>query len=109
MGVFQSITTHYAVEITPTSLRGYVTTYVNLCWVRLSDVFPITPVTTLTLELLGDGPVDILWSDAWLCRPCGPVGFQNPVCHTVSKHRVSVRRVYSVLPLCRFMNSVWCS
>ncbi|KAI8664694.1 MFS domain-containing protein [Fusarium sp. Ph1] len=33
MGIFQSITTHYAVEITPTCLRAYLTTYVNLCWV----------------------------------------------------------------------------
>lgn len=32
-GVFQTLTTTYAAEICPTSLRPYLTTYVNLCWV----------------------------------------------------------------------------
>ncbi|KAJ5125751.1 hypothetical protein N7448_005065 [Penicillium atrosanguineum] len=32
-GVFQTLTTSYAAEVTPTHLRAYLTTYVNLCWV----------------------------------------------------------------------------
>lgn len=32
-GIFQNITTAYAVEVTPTHLRAYLTTYVKLCWV----------------------------------------------------------------------------
>ena len=32
-GVFQTITTAYAAEVTPVALRPYLTTYVNLCWV----------------------------------------------------------------------------
>ncbi|KAK9238567.1 general substrate transporter [Lipomyces kononenkoae] len=32
-GVFQTITTVYASEVCPIALRGYLTTYVNLCWV----------------------------------------------------------------------------
>lgn len=32
-GVFQTITTAYAAEVTPTPLRPFLTTYVNLCWV----------------------------------------------------------------------------
>jgi SP family general alpha glucoside:H+ symporter-like MFS transporter len=32
-GVFQTLTTTYAAEIVPTSLRPYLTTYVNICWV----------------------------------------------------------------------------
>ncbi|KAI9369322.1 general substrate transporter [Aspergillus egyptiacus] len=32
-GVFQTVTTAYAAEICPVVLRGYLTTYVNLCWV----------------------------------------------------------------------------
>ncbi|KAL3478664.1 general substrate transporter [Aspergillus californicus] len=32
-GVFQTITTVYAADICPVALRGYLTTYVNLCWV----------------------------------------------------------------------------
>lgn len=32
-GIFQTVTTTYAAEVTPVSLRPYLTTYVNLCWV----------------------------------------------------------------------------
>jgi len=32
-GVFQTLTTTYAAEVCPVSLRHYLTTYVNLCWV----------------------------------------------------------------------------
>jgi hypothetical protein len=31
-GIFQTLTTSYAAEVTPTHLRAYLTTYVNLCW-----------------------------------------------------------------------------
>ncbi|KAL3431759.1 general substrate transporter [Aspergillus tetrazonus] len=32
-GVFQTVTTAYAADVCPVLLRGYLTTYVNLCWV----------------------------------------------------------------------------
>ena len=32
-GVFQTLTTIYAAEVTPVALRAYLTTYVNLCWI----------------------------------------------------------------------------
>ena len=32
-GVFQTLTTTYAAEVTPVGLRAYLTSYVNLCWV----------------------------------------------------------------------------
>lgn len=32
-GVFQTLTTVYASEVCPVTLRAYLTTYVNLCWV----------------------------------------------------------------------------
>jgi SP family general alpha glucoside:H+ symporter-like MFS transporter len=35
-GVFQTLTTSYAAEVTPTHLRAYLTTFVNLCWVRFT-------------------------------------------------------------------------
>jgi SP family general alpha glucoside:H+ symporter-like MFS transporter len=35
-GVFQTLTTSYAAEVAPTHLRAYLTTYVNLCWVRFT-------------------------------------------------------------------------
>jgi MFS transporter, SP family, general alpha glucoside:H+ symporter len=31
-GVFATVGPAYASEVTPTKLRGYLTTYVNLCW-----------------------------------------------------------------------------
>jgi SP family general alpha glucoside:H+ symporter-like MFS transporter len=31
-GVFQTLTTAYAAEVCPVTLRGYLTTYVNMCW-----------------------------------------------------------------------------
>lgn len=32
-GVFQTITVSYAAEVCPVTLRAYLTTYINLCWV----------------------------------------------------------------------------
>ncbi|BGP23453.1 hypothetical protein JCM10295v2_002349 [Rhodotorula toruloides] len=32
-GIFQTLTTAYAAEVTPVALRPYLTAYVNLCWV----------------------------------------------------------------------------
>jgi SP family general alpha glucoside:H+ symporter-like MFS transporter len=32
-GVFQTLTTVYASEVCPGQLRGYLTTYVNMCWI----------------------------------------------------------------------------
>lgn len=40
-GVFQTLTTTYAAEITPVALRAYLTTYVNLCWVSRFGTKPI--------------------------------------------------------------------
>lgn len=31
-GIFQTLTITYASEVCPVALRGYLTTYVNLCW-----------------------------------------------------------------------------
>lgn len=39
-GIFQTLTTAYAAEVTPTHLRPYLTTYVNLCWVSAEYLFP---------------------------------------------------------------------
>lgn len=32
LGIFQTVTCVYAVEVLPTSLRAYLTSYVNACW-----------------------------------------------------------------------------
>lgn len=31
-GIFQTLTTAYAAEICPTAMRGYLTTWVSMCW-----------------------------------------------------------------------------
>ncbi len=31
-GIFQTLTITYASEVCPVALRGYLTTYVNMCW-----------------------------------------------------------------------------
>lgn len=35
LGMFQTVCTVYAVEVTPVCLRAYLTTYANMCWVIL--------------------------------------------------------------------------
>lgn len=51
-GVFQTLTTAYAAEVCPIALRGYLTSYVNLCWgvgILLSS-----GVVKATLQIDGD-------------------------------------------------------
>lgn len=36
--MFQTVTTVYALEVTPTVLRGYLTSYVNMCWVSTLNI-----------------------------------------------------------------------
>ncbi|KAL4994316.1 general substrate transporter [Aspergillus recurvatus] len=52
-GVFQTVTTTYAAEVCPVLLRGYLTTYVNLCWVF--GQFVATGVLRACLHI-GPGP-----------------------------------------------------
>jgi SP family general alpha glucoside:H+ symporter-like MFS transporter len=35
LGLFQTTTVMYALEVAPISLRAYLTNYVNFCWVRI--------------------------------------------------------------------------
>lgn len=55
-GIFQTLTTAYAAEITPVALRGYLTAWVSMCWGAGS--FLATGVLRGSLNL-GDG--DIAW------------------------------------------------
>ena len=42
----QTVTTVYASEVMPANLRGYLTSYVNLCWVNsLHDEFYLSQLT----------------------------------------------------------------
>lgn len=38
LGIFQSMTCVYAIEVMPTCLRGYLTSYVNVCWVSIPKI-----------------------------------------------------------------------
>ncbi|KAL6229394.1 hypothetical protein BDW75DRAFT_249703 [Aspergillus navahoensis] len=61
-GVFQTVTTAYAAEVCPVLLRGYLTTYVNMCWVL--GQFVATGVLRACLHI-GPGPTgggDDEWS-----------------------------------------------
>ncbi|KAF3035331.1 hypothetical protein E8E12_005979 [Didymella heteroderae] len=49
-GVFQTISTTYAVEILPVRLRGYLTTYVNACWVIGQLIASIVLRSMLSIE-----------------------------------------------------------
>lgn len=39
-GIFQTLAIAYASEVCPTALRGYLTTYANICWVSHGFVLP---------------------------------------------------------------------
>lgn len=52
-GIFQTLTTSYAAEVTPTHLRAYLTTYVNLCWVKLTP----SPPPFFVFQLVKGGKV----------------------------------------------------
>lgn len=52
-GVFQTLSTAYAVEVCPLHLRGYLTTYVNLCWVRFPFDSSLLRPLPLLLMLIG--------------------------------------------------------
>jgi len=36
LGMFQTVTCVYAIEVMPTHLRAYLTSYVNMCWVSIT-------------------------------------------------------------------------
>lgn len=62
-GVFQTLTTTYAAEVCPVSLRPYLTTYVNLCWVigQLIAAGVLKGFTGITSEWAYRVPYAIQW------------------------------------------------
>ncbi len=59
-GVFQTLTTAYASEVCPIQLRGYLTTYVNLCWG--AGILLSSGVVKATLNIQSD------WSTSFCFR-----------------------------------------
>ena len=81
LGMFQTVTTVYAIEVMPTSLRAYLTSYVNMCW-----------VSTTSLELRMENPNTLVghwsayrfWRPSWRPESAGPMGLQSPFRNPVS-------------------------
>lgn len=63
-GVFQTLTTTYAAEVCPTSLRAYLTTYVNLCWVM--GQFIASGVLRAMLDRTDQWSYRIPWALQWM-------------------------------------------
>jgi len=63
-GVFQTLTVTYASDITPSTLRPYLTTYINLCWVmgQLIAAGVLRGCQTLGNEWGWRIPVAIQWT-----------------------------------------------
>ena len=67
-GVFQALTVTYASDITPSALRPYLTSYINMCWVfgQLSAASVLRACYTLDSEWGWRIPVALQW--VWV--PC---------------------------------------
>jgi SP family general alpha glucoside:H+ symporter-like MFS transporter len=67
-GVFQALTVTYASDITPSALRPYLTTYINMCWVfgQLSAAGILRACHTLDSAWGWRIPIALQW--AWV--PC---------------------------------------
>lgn len=71
LGMFQTVTTVYALEVMPTALRAYLTSYVDMCWVSTTN-------PKLRMEssnaLAGHWSAHFLWSPSWRPELAWPVG-----------------------------------
>ncbi|KZL84062.1 maltose permease mal61 [Colletotrichum incanum] len=76
-GVFQTLTTAYAAEISPTAMRGYLTSWVSMCWGAGS--FLATIVLRGSIELEGDLGWKVPYAVQWVwVVPLFIVGFCCP-------------------------------
>ncbi|GJC78594.1 maltose permease MAL31 [Colletotrichum liriopes] len=76
-GVFQTLTTAYAAEISPTSMRGYLTSWVSMCWG--AGTFLATVVLRGSIELKGDLGWKVPYAVQWVwVVPLFIVGFCCP-------------------------------
>jgi MFS transporter, SP family, general alpha glucoside:H+ symporter len=64
-GVFATLAPAYASEVCPTNLRGYLTTYVNLCWAI--GQFIAHGVLNGCLTIQGDMGYRIPFAIQWVC------------------------------------------
>lgn len=73
-GVFATLAPAYASEVCPTNLRGYLTTYVNLCWAI--GQFLAAGVLTACLDIEGQWGYRIPFAVQW-------VRHQVPITHVL--------------------------
>ncbi len=66
-GVFATLAPAYASEVSPTNLRGYLTTYVNLCW-AIGQLLA-AGVLTACLGIDNEWGYRIPFAVQWVCDP----------------------------------------
>jgi hypothetical protein len=80
--MFQTVVTVYAVEVMPTCLRSYLTSYNNMCWVSRAHILMDNP-TTNGSTMTGLGATHRLGSTARGHRHGKPVALPYPICNAV--------------------------
>lgn len=53
LGMFQTVVSVYAVEVTPMRLRVYLTSYNNMCWVSNNDSQHLNLPNLTTIYIIG--------------------------------------------------------
>lgn len=76
--MFQTITCVYAIEVMPTTLRAYLTSYVNMCWVR-----SISHLRSLSLSYLALWPAHRIWRASRNAATKGALGLQSSFRYSV--------------------------
>jgi SP family general alpha glucoside:H+ symporter-like MFS transporter len=66
-GIFQTLTTAYAAEISPAAMRGYLTAWVSMCWGAGS--FLAAGVLRATINIKGDAGWQIPYGLQWMWIP----------------------------------------
>ena len=66
-GVFQTLTTAYAAEICPVAMRGYLTSWVSMCWGTGSFLAAVVLRACLTL------PGDWAWKTPYMLQWIWPI------------------------------------
>jgi len=76
-GIFQTVTTTYAAEISPVAMRGYLTAWVSMCWG--SGSFLAAGVLRGSLGLPGNWAWRVPYILQWLWPlPLGIIAFYAP-------------------------------
>jgi MFS family permease len=124
LGIFQTVTCVYAVEVLPTALRGHLTAYVNACWLfgqliasgtlrgtlnmsapwayrvpfAVQYVVSVSNLAQTNRATGGSGLYHSFWQHTWRRRAHGGL-FDKIVLKTPKPRFVASRRAHETLPL----------